>query len=473
MLSDAKRSVLWSGIQHVSIYGLQLLITLFIARLISPEDYGIIAMTVVFFSIAQAVIDFGMEGALIQRKHCSSEDYNTAFWFSLGMSIALYVLFFFTAGSIAEYFNIPQLEKVIRISAIVLVIRAMGIVPYSILQRNLNFKSIAKIAAIVTIISGATAIYMAYMNYAYWALVVQTLMSALLMTILYFAVSGWMPSFRLSRKSLRELLGFGLPMMLTSLVNSVYSNLYSLVIGKRFSDRQLGLYNRGTTFAGYVPYNLSDFSLRALYPIFSKYQDNHLLLRTQALRTLKLTVFVAVPINLFILANVRDIVLIVLKDKWLDIVPIIRILCVAHLSYLVCNIHIVLLKTINRTDRLLWCEIIKKVIGIAILAFTLPMGIIPMMWGLLAFNAINIIVGTFFVRRSVGITLWDQIKSGLPLTVMAAGSVAAGYFAASPIGNIYARVCVSGIISIAVYMGVCLLLKEQALKFFWNYLRRK
>lgn len=473
MLSDAKRSVLWSGIQHVSVYGLQLVITLFIARLISPEDYGIIAMTVVFFSIAQSIIDFGMEGALIQRKQCSREDYCTAFWFSLSMSIAFYAIFFFTAGSIAEYFNIPPLEKVIRISAIVLIIRAAGITPYSILQRELNFKGIAKIAAAVTILSGATAIYLAYVGYAYWALVVQTLLSAFLMTVLYYAVSKWHPSFGFSRSSLKQLLGFGLPMMLTSLVNSVYGNLYSLVIGKKFSDRQLGLFNRGTTLAGYVPNNLSDFCLRALYPIFSKYQDNLPLLKEQALKTLHLTVFAAVPVNLFLLANAPDIVLMVLKDKWLDMVPIIRILCLSHLSYLVCNIHINLLKTINRTDRLLWCELIKKFIGIVILAITINMGIIPMMWGLLAFSAINIIVGTFFVRKSVGLTLWDQIKSGLPVSIVAAAAVAAGTLASSAIGNIYARVGVSGILSAGIYLGLCALVKDRAIPFFWHYFRRK
>lgn len=472
MLSDAKRSVLWSGVQHVSIYGLQLLITLFIARLISPEDYGIIAMTVVFFSIAQAIIDFGMEGALIQRKHCSREDYSTAFWFSLIMSFVFYAVFFLLAGRIAEYFNIPPLEKVIRISSLVLILRASGIVPYSILQRDLNFKGIAKIAALVTIISGATAVFLAYKGLAYWALVVQTMMSALFMTVLYYAVSGWGPSLTFSRKSIKELLGFGLPMMLTSLVNSVYSNLYSLVIGKRFSDRQLGLFNRGSTFSGYVPCNLSDFSLRALYPIFSKYQDNLPQLRLQALKTLRLTVFVAVPINMFLMANATDIVLIVLKDKWLDMVPIIRILCVSHLSYLACNIHINLLKSINRTDRLLWCELLKKAIGIGILAITIPMGIIPMMWGILAYSFINILVGTFFVKKSVGVTLWDQVKSGLPLSVLAAAAVIAGYFAASPIDNIYARVSVSGILSAGLYIGVCCLVRDQSVKFFLNYFRR-
>ena len=203
MLSDAKRSVFWSGVQQVTVFGLQLVTTLIIARLITPEDYGIIAMTIVFFSIAQVILDFGMEGALIQKKECKQEDYDTAFFFSTAMSLLFYCGFYLASGWIAGFFAIPQLEKVIKISAAVLVIRAIGIAPYSKMQRELRFRNLARISAAVTLVSGAVAIYMAYKGFAYWALIAQTLLSAAAMTLLYFAASKWFPRFRISCKSLR------------------------------------------------------------------------------------------------------------------------------------------------------------------------------------------------------------------------------------------------------------------------------
>ena len=473
MLSDAKRSVFWSGVQQVTVFGLQLVTTLIIARLITPEDYGIIAMTIVFFSIAQVILDFGMEGALIQKKECKQEDYDTAFFFSTAMSLLFYCGFYLASGWIAGFFAIPQLEKVIKISAAVLVIRAIGIAPYSKMQRELRFRNLARISAAVTLVSGAVAIYMAYKGFAYWALIAQTLLSAAAMTLLYFAASKWFPRFRISGKSFRQLVSFGFPMMLTSLINAVYNNLYTLVIGKKFDKKQLGLFNRAATFAGYVPTNLSDFSQRALFPIFSRYQDDLPLLRQQAVRTMHLTAFVAVPLNLFFLVNASDIISLVLKDRWIDIVPMIRLLCAAHLSYIVCNIHMNLFKAIKRTDRLFVCETTKKILGVIILVVTLPMGIMPMIWGLLAFNFINIVIGALFIHPLVGLDLKDHLKSLVPTTAVAIASVLAAYYPASLIENIYARVITSGITAALLFLGVSKLMKDEAVPFFLGYFRRR
>ena len=228
----------------------------------------------VFFAISNAFIDCGLEGALIQKKVCTRADENSAFLFSTTISITLYLLLFVAAPVIEEFYETPNLGKVLRVSALVLMINAVGIVPRSLLQRQLRFKELAVATTSITFISGLVAMAMAYNGYAYWALVGQTLLAAMLTNIAYYAYSRWWPALQFSSESFRQLITFGLPMMFTALVNAVYSNLYSLIIGKQYNARQLGLYNRAENYSSYVSYNMSDLSMRALYPILSRVQDD-------------------------------------------------------------------------------------------------------------------------------------------------------------------------------------------------------
>ena len=471
MLSVTKKTVLWSGIQHFSLYGLPLILTLLVSRLISPDDYGIVAYTVVFFSITQAFIDFGLESSLIQKKDISALDLNTAFIFTTSLGIVAYIVFLLAAPYIATYFNVPVLEQVVRVSAIILLLRAASIVPYAKLQRELNFKAIARITFFVTLTSGGLTIFLLYKGLAYWALIIQSLFTASVMLILYVCIANWKFSFTFSAVSLKKLLSYGMPLMFTSVINAVYGSLYSLFIGKKFGEKQLGLYNRSSSLGGYVPTNISDFTLRALFPIFSKHQDDKAFLRQQAIRTMHFTAFIVVPVNFFLMANASDLIQIILKDKWIGMTPLIRVLCLAHLSYIVCNVHVNILKTVSRTKSLFACELIKKLLGILSILITVPMGMLPMIWGFLICSFLNVVVGTLFTRPAVGLTFYEQIKSVFPILAIAAIAVGGAFYMASFIENIYARLLVSGIVSAALYLAGCLIIKDESLPFFMKYIR--
>ena len=224
MKGDAHRSLLWSGVQQFVVFGIQFALGIVLARLLSPYDFGVVAMQGVFFAISNAFIDCGLEGALIQKKVCTRADENSAFLFSTTISITLYLLLFVAAPVIEEFYETPNLGKVLRVSALVLMINAVGIVPRSLLQRQLRFKELAVATTSITFISGLVAMAMAYNGYAYWALVGQTLLAAMLTNIAYYAYSRWWPALQFSTESFRQLITFGLPMMFTALVNAVYSN---------------------------------------------------------------------------------------------------------------------------------------------------------------------------------------------------------------------------------------------------------
>lgn len=326
MKGDAHKSLLWSGIQQFVVFGIQFGVGIVLARLLTPFDFGVIAMQGVFFAISNAFIDCGLEGALIQKKECTREDANSAFIFSVTISVALYLLLFFGAPLIQDFYQTPNLGKVLRVSALVLMINAAGIVPRSLLQRQLRFKELAIASTTIYFFAGAVAVYMAYHGYAYWALVGQTLLAAVLINIAYYVYTRWHPTFKFSIESFRQLITFGLPMLLTALVHALYNNIYSLVIGKRYDAHQLGLYNRAENYSGYVSLNLSDMSMRAMYPILSRVQDDLEQLKVAALRILHTSAFIVVPVNVFLLVKAEDIIRILLTEKWLEMAPLMQVM---------------------------------------------------------------------------------------------------------------------------------------------------
>ena len=472
MKGDAHKSLLWSGIQQSVVFGIQFGVGILLARLLNPYDFGVIAMQGVFFAISSAFIDCGLEGALIQKKECTKADMNSAFIYSVSISVALYVLLFLSAPIIEDFYHTPNLGKVIRISAFVLMINAVGIVPRSLLQRQLRFKELAVASTTIQFVAGFVAVMMAYHGYAYWALVGQTLLAAGLMAVAYYVYTRWWPSFQFSLESFRQLITFGLPMLLTALVHSIYNNLYSLVIGKRYDARQLGLYNRAENYSCYVAYSLSDMSMRALYPIISRVQDDLEQLKVAALRILHASAFIVVPINIFLLVKAGDIICILLTDKWLEMAPLLQVMCISSMAYVVSNLHFNLFKAIGRTQILFFCELIKKIVGILILLITFQYVLIVMVWGLLIYAVLNILVSSYFVYRFVGITLLEQGKEAYCIVLNALIPILVCFLIGVIIDQLYIRFALSFISYFAIYTILAWIEKDKAIDFFKGYFKR-
>ena len=472
MKGDAHKSLLWSGIQQFVVFAIQFGVGVLLARLLNPYDFGVIAMQGVFFAISNAFIDCGLEGALIQKKECTKVDMNSAFIYSVSISVALYVLLFLAAPIIEEFYHTPNLGKVIRISALVLMINAVGIVPRSLLQRQLRFQELALASTTIQFVAGFVAVMMAYHGYAYWALVGQALLAGSLMVIAYYIYTRWCPSLQFSIESFRQLLTFGLPMLLTALVHSLYNNLYSLVIGKKYDARQLGLYNRAENYSCYVAYSLSDMSMRALYPILSRVQDDLEQLKVAALRILHASAFIIVPINIFLLVKAEDIICILLTNKWLEMTPLMQVMCISSMAYVVANLHTNLFKSIGRTQILFICELIKKILGILILLLTFQYGLMVMVWGLLIYATLNILVSSYFVYRFVGITLLEQGKEVGLVTMNALIPIIVCFLIGFFVDQLYLRFALSFISYFAIYTLLAWLEKDKAIDFFKGYFKR-
>ena len=472
MKGDAHKSLLWSGVQQFVVFGIQFGVGILLARLLNPYDFGVIAMQGVFFAISNAFIDCGLEGALIQKKECTTADMNSAFIYSVSISVALYVLLFLAAPIIEDFYHTPNLGKVIRISALVLMINAVGIVPRSLLQRQLRFKELAVASTTIQFVAGFVAVMMAYHGYAYWALVGQTLLAASLMAVAYYVYTRWWPSLQFSLESFRQLITFGLPMLLTALVHSIYNNLYSLVIGKRYDARQLGLYNRAENYSCYVAYSLSDMSMRALYPILSRVQDDLEQLKVAVLRILHVSAFVVVPINIFLLIKAEDVIRILLTNKWLEMAPLMQVMCISSMAYVVANLHSNLFKAIGRTQILFICELTKKILGILILLLTFQYGLMVMVWGLLIYAVLNILVSSYFVYRFIGITLFEQGQEVGLVVLNALIPIVVCLLVGIWFDQLYVRFALSFISYFAIYTILAWIEKDKAIDFFKGYIEK-
>ena len=472
MRGEAHRSLLWSGIQQFVTFGIQFAVGIVLVRILEPYDYGLVAMQGVFFAISGAFIDFGLEGALIQKKTCTKLDLNTAFIFSLTMSLAMYVLLFFAAPLIAEFYHAPILGKMLRFSSLVFFFHAIGLAPIALLQRELRFKGLAIATTSVALFSGIVALYMAYVGYAYWSLIGQNLMNAALLTFVCVIYARWRPMWKFSMESFRHLVSFGMPMLFTSLVYAVYNNLYSLVIGRYFTPRQLGLYDRANNYSGYVSYNLSDMSMRALYPLLSRAQDDFIQLKESALRILHTSVFIVVPINIFLFVKAEDIICILLTEKWLEMAPLMQVMCISSMAYVVANLHINLFKTIGRTQILFFCELIKKILGILILLITFQYGLMVMVWGLLVYATLSILTSSWFVWYFIGMTLQDQGRQVYMVVVNALIPILSCFLIGSLFGNIYLRLGLSVVSYFSIYGIFAWLEKDKAIDFLMGYFKK-
>ena len=472
MNSDAKRSILWSGIQNIANQGIHFVITVIIARLLKPEDYGLVAMLSIFYALAQAFIDSGLTGALIQKKDCTEKDYNSVFIFVVTISSILYIILFLCAPLIAQMYHNDTLIIISRVYLTCLVINALGVVPMTIMHKDLQFKQFAYITTTINLIAGVIAIILAYCGLAYWALVTQILITSALSTISYYVKTKWIPTFLFSVESFKSMISYGFPVMLTSIVHAIYNNLYSLVIGAKYNSTELGFYNRSYSFASIVPTTFSNFTMRAMFPILIRIQDNLNELRGKVLDMLHHSLYVVVPINVYLIFNTKDIIKIVLGNNWLELSPYLTILSISCISYIYTNMHMSTFKTIGKTKNLFVSECVRKVLGLITILITTPLGIMTMMNGLLAYAILDILISAYFLNKCIKIGILNQIKVSVTPILFSISAGLSAWFIASMIPHqLFLRFILSILTFGGTYILLSILFKEKSVIFIKNYFK--
>lgn len=412
------KGVLWSAVDRFAAVGLQLLFEIFLARLLLPSDYGLIGMVAVFLAIAQVFVDGGFMNALIQKQNRTELDFSTVFYTSLILSLLLYMLLFFSAPKIALFYKVPQLIGIVRILGLNIIINSIALVYRAKLSISMDFKIQAKLSVFSVILSGIIGVFLAYHGYGVWALVTQSISVYTFNALFLFFNLRWLPLLRFSKESFNKLFGFGSKLLVAGLIQNIYSNLYSVLIGKVFSMRELGLYSKSSQFTLYPSTMFTGMLQRVLYPYLSQYQnDNEKLFDlNKQYYTMIAMFFFPLFFGLGVLAE--PFVKILLSDTWIEAVPLIRVLAIAFLFFPFINVNMFIFQIKGMSARFLLIEVLTKITGVIILLITLKYGVLIMCYGLLVQHIIQLFITSYYSDKALNSSKFSQLKVLLPMFVV-------------------------------------------------------
>ena len=413
----AVTGVIWSSVERFSAQGLKFIFSILIARILVPEDYGVVAMLEVFIAISQTFIDSGFGTALIRKIDRTEMDYSTVFYFNIVVALFFYLVIFNASPYIADFYATPLLEPIAKVISLNLIINSLSGIHNIKLSIEIDFRTKAKISIITVIVVGLITLVLAKLGYGVWALVVQSIMSSIMRTLLLYVYVNWKPLLVFSWKSFKELFSFGSKILASGLLDTIYNNLYTIVIGKCFPPSSLGLYSKANTLAQFPSSNITSILQGVTFPVLSVIQNENSRLSDAYKRFLCVSAFVVFPLMIGLAAVADPFIRLCLTDKWEGVTYLLQILCLALMWYPIHAINLNILQVKGRSDYFLKLEIIKKVQGVIILCITLPMGIIAMCCGKVVGSLIALIWNTYYTKRLIGYGFLAQMKDLLPILI--------------------------------------------------------
>lgn len=411
----ATKGLLWSSVERFSNQGVQFLFSIMLARLLAPSDYGIVAMVVIFFAIAQTFVNSGFSSAIVRKKNRTEADLSTCFYFNILVGFGFYILLFLCSPFIADFYDQPILSPIVKISGLTVLINSLCIVQQAQFTIRIDFKTQAKVTLTSTVISGILGILLAYLGYGVWALVWQGVIGSFIRMFLLWLFSKWRPRESFSKDSFHYLFGYGSKLLASGLLDTTYNNIYPIVIGKFYSPAQLGNFSRAQGWASLPSSNITDILQRVTFPVLTEMQDDDERLATNYRKLLRLSAFVVFPLMMLLAAVASPLVRAVITSKWDACVPYLQIICFAMMWYPIHAINLNLLQVKGRSDLFLRLEIIKKVIGVIVMCVTIPLGVTAMCFGMV-FTSINaLFINTYYTGKLIKVGYLTQMKDLLPI----------------------------------------------------------
>ena len=411
------KGLFWSSVERFSNQGVSFIFSIILARILAPSDFGIVAMIGIFFAVAQSFVDSGFSNALVRKTDRREEDLSTCFYFNIGVGIVAYIVLFLIAPFIADFYNQPILSPIIRITGLGVVLNSLCVVQQALFTIRIDFKSQAKVTLSATIISGIVGVVLAYLEYGVWALVWQGVVMSLVRMGILWLMSKWRPKTGFSKDSFHYLFGYGSKLLASGLLDTIYNNIYPIVIGKFYSPAQLGNYSRALSFAQLPSSNITSILQRVTFPVLSTIQDDMPRLQTDYRRLLKLSAFIVFPLMMGLAAVAFPVIRIILTPKWEGCSLYLQIICFALMLYPIHAINLNLLQVKGRSDLFLRLEVIKKIVGVCIMCITIPLGITAMCIGMVASSLIALFINTFYTGKLIDIGYLKQMRDLLPIFI--------------------------------------------------------
>lgn len=412
--SKTVKGVGWSFADNIANQGITFLVGLVLARMLTPAEYGLIGIILIFVNVFNSIVNSGFSAALIRKKDATDDDYSTVFITNMAISIVLAIALFFSAPLIADFFNQPQLDALSKAMSCIVIINALGLVQFTILTKRIDFKTHTKISLIASISSGIIGIGMAFASYGVWSLVGQQISRQLLNTLLLWLYNKWIPKMHFSTKSFKELFGFGWKLLVSSLIDVAWRDIYQVIIGKCYSPATLGQYTNAHQFGSIFSTNLTSIIQRVSYPVLSSIQDDKDRMKQAYRRVIKVTMLVTFVFMLGLAAVAKPMILVLIGDQWLIAAMFLPIICLQMMLYPLHAINLNMLQVQGRSDLFLRLEIIKKAIAVIPLLLGIFIDIYWMLWGSVFAGMFAFYLNSYYSGKLLNYSTTDQVKDILP-----------------------------------------------------------
>lgn len=405
----------WTILDGLVSQGFLFIVGIVLARILSPEEIGIIGYLTVFLAIANIIVEAGFGSALIRKTTVNVKDYNTVFFINLITAFGLYILLYLTAEIIASFFETPILKEILQLAGAVLIINALSLIHKTQYTKFLKFKLQAIVSVTAAAISGICALIMAYAGYGVWSLVALAVVRPAIVCIVYWITNDWRPKWLFSYNSFKELFDFGYKLLLANMINTIYHNIFYIVIGKYFSTASLGFYTRAEQFKTPVSSNITAAIQRISFPILSTIKDDEERLKIAFQKFIRFAVYINFPILLGLIAMAKPMVFLLIGEKWETSILYFQLLCIAGLLYPLQILHLNLLLVKGHSNLNLRLEVIKKLILVPIIILSIKLGILFMIYGLVFFAFIEFFINSFYTRKLIGYSWKEQFMDILPI----------------------------------------------------------
>ncbi|PLS01109.1 lipopolysaccharide biosynthesis protein [Neobacillus cucumis] len=416
--SNIISSLFWKFMERIGVQGIQFIVSIVLARLLRPEDFGTIVLITIFIAISGVLVQGGFNTALIQKKDVDELDYSSVFYLNIIVASILYIVLFFTAPFIAAFYEDMQLVLMLRILSVTLLLAPFSSIQNAVMGKNMQFKKLFLSSVGALVVSGITGIVLAISGFGVWALVVSQVINQLMNTFILWFTVKWRPKLLFSFERVKSLFSFGWKLLVSSLLDTLYTNLRSLLIGKMFSPAILGFYNKGEQFPSLFVSNINGSIQSVMLPALASNQDNKQRVKEMVRRSIVTSSFIIFPMMVGLAVIAEPLVKIMLTEKWLPTVPFMLIFCASYALWPIHTANLQAINAIGRSDIFLKLEIIKKIIGIIILIISIPFGVYTMALGVLIGGIISAFINAYPNLKLLNYSYLEQWKDISPSLII-------------------------------------------------------
>jgi O-antigen/teichoic acid export membrane protein len=460
---------LWNFTGLLLTRGASTIFMLFLARLLAPEAFGLVAMATVVFELANAFINSGLGAALIRSKDVSDADLNTVFYTNLGLSLTAYVAIFAGAPYIAAFYSQPELSALVQVMGLVVCINAAKIVQVAVLSRKMDFKTQMKANAWASVVSGFLAVTAAYQGWGVWSLVVQLLSQAGVSAAILWLAGNWRPGWQFSIESFSRLFAFGRNLLAEGMLSVAYQNSYILVIGRFFSAELTGLYFLAKKISNLISNQLTDAVQQATFPALATLQDDNATLKYKYRQIMQLMMFLVAPVMMLLAALAPVLFSVTFDERWQGAVPYLQLLCIVGMIFPLHAMNVNLLKVKGRSDLVLKIGLLKKTVNLTMLFLAIPYGVLGIVISQVVATFLALLPNTYFSGKLIGYSLFKQVKDVVKPIGAAVFSAAVAWWLTGVMQTYPLLILfVSGLSGIAVYIISCFVVRAEGVLMIWG-----